>query len=82
MTIEKAAPRNLRGNYKPIVAAVLAAAGDWVGVPLDRLTGPDNSAKAAKLHAAAYQHGLRFQTTLAHGCVYVRLRAAEPAPVG
>jgi hypothetical protein len=75
MIIERAAPpRILRRSRKQIVDAVIAAAGDWVQMNLNDLAGANRSAKASNLHSAAYHEGVKFQTTMADGYVYVRLR--------
>lgn len=81
MLIERAGPpRILRRSYGGIVAAVIAASGEWVRIHADGISGANKGTKAAKLHSLAYRHGLRFQTTAADGFIYVRIRQqARPA---
>jgi hypothetical protein len=75
MMIERAAPpRILRRSRKQIVAAVISAGGEWVRIDPSDLSGAYKSAKAANLQSAAYRQGARFQTKVADGFVYVRLR--------
>ena len=78
MNIERVAPpRKLKHNYKPILAAVLSADGEWVRVHLDDL-GIDNKYSAAsRILVLAGRHRVRVETTTQDGFVYIRLRKPD-----
>ncbi len=78
MRIERVAPpRILKRSYKPVLAALLSADGDWVRVPLVDLAGPNKASKAAKVLALARRHGIRVETTVQDSFVYVRLHKPD-----
>ena len=60
-------------NYEKFVTAIREAAGAWVSLPLDEITGLSNARKQTAIRQALAVRGLHAQTTVQQGRIYVRL---------
>lgn len=75
MSIEYADPprtRPTRLKYGRLIGAIRSGSGRWVKISFDEVGGGTADTKAARIWQAANIRGIRIQTTLQGGCIYVR----------
>jgi len=76
MSIEIAAPPKIveRRSYKEIMKRLIEADGEWLRLGLDDVApGATNIVKQSRLWQAADSRGLKVQTTVQEGALYVHL---------
>jgi hypothetical protein len=77
MQIEVHAPPGvLRRSYADFLARIREENREWVSVPLDEVAGQSTKAKQSVIISAAKNHGLKIQTTVQQGRIYVRYMGA------
>jgi hypothetical protein len=75
MQIEVHAPPGaLRRSYLEFLERVRVEGGNWVSVPLDDVSGDSIKTKQSVILSAAKNKGLRVQTTVQKGRIYVRYK--------
>jgi hypothetical protein len=53
--------------------AIREAAGVWVRLPIEEVTGASNARKQTTIHTAAAGRGIRVTTTIQEGRLFARL---------
>jgi hypothetical protein len=77
MQIEVHAPPGiLRRSYADFLTRIREENGAWVSVPLEEVAGHSTKAKQSVIISAAKNHGLKIQTTVQQGRIYVRYMGA------
>jgi hypothetical protein len=75
MQIEVHAPPGiLRRSYAEFLTRIRAEEGKWVSIPLTEVAGESVKAKQSVILSSAKNHGLKVQTTVQQGRIYVRYR--------
>jgi hypothetical protein len=69
-------PGILRRSYADFLTRIREENGGWVSVPLNEVAGESNKAKQCVIISAAKNHGLKIQTTIQQGRIYVRFTEA------
>lgn len=80
MTVELAAPPKSidRRSYKKIIAEAVAADGEWLRLSLDEVApGQSIAVKQSRIWQAAQTRGLKVQTTVQEGAIFIRLRKEQ-----
>jgi hypothetical protein len=67
-----APPGSLRRSYADFLKRIREENGGWVSVPLEEVAGQSTKAKQSVIISAAKNHGLKVQTTIQQGRIYVR----------
>jgi hypothetical protein len=71
-----APPRTLRRSYADFLTRIHEENGAWVSVPVGEVAGQSSKAKQSVIISAAKNHGLKVQTTIQEGRIYVRFTGA------
>jgi len=63
-----------RRRYDALIAAVIAAAGEWIAVPVDaEIAGRNRYQKQSSIYQAAAGRNVRVQTTVQQNEIFIRL---------
>jgi hypothetical protein len=75
MSIERRTPEAVRtrNQYDVLIQELIKIPGDWIAADLTDITGRDNASKQRAVIQAASQRGLRIQTSVREGKIFVRM---------